>query len=1644
MRQVKLCEKTYERIGLLSIGIGLGLLLLNAQFAYAQKEKTFQIRWHDHIFHTNKPLPRLPDKLMFTAYPPELKAGYYFVQFKDKVTKAMKKAIMDSGGELMNYVPNNTYIVRMSAAVRAKVETLSDVQYVGIYQPAMRLSQGLLKRIQEKKPKVRPKSRIRIEIKPKEAPEIEELRLTVLVFRGEDLKRIKQAVELAGGKVLSVNKGTRRSKLFVKISYKNALKLPLIYGVMWIEEFDFFESYNDIARNILDVDPVWTSANNLRGNGQILAVADTGLDSGQNNATMHNDFQGRITAIFSWPVQNHYGTLNPGADDGANDLDSGHGTHVAGSVLGDGNLSGGTYNGVAPAANLVFQAIEQFSDILWTNNDYYANVGIPADLNDLFQEAYDAGARIHTNSWGRPVAGEYTADAEEVDEFVWNHPDMFILFSAGNSGEDDDQDNVVNVGSLGSPGSAKNCLTVGATENNRPAIPKTWHHSYGPVINADQKADNPNGMAAFSSRGPANFDTVAVADDRIKPDVVAPGTYVISTRSRSAPNTIWYDDDVEGGIAGWGAAGNWAQTNIDSHSANTSWHDSPAGNYADNTDISLTSPTINLLGGGQGGKAIQFWCRYDLGEGDEWRIEVSDDNGANFPGWIEYLGTQANWELITVGMRGTDYNQSANFRMRFRLISDNDGDTGDGLFIDDVRIVEGSFGSSLLSDQGMEPVGSVVDQSYMFLGGTSMATPLVAGCAALARQYYTDVEGLRYVSAALLRATLINGAVDLNPGQYGAGPNLEIDVRPNNVEGWGRVNINNSLFPNLPAVLDFKDELAGLETNESHAYSLNIVDNSIPAVITMVYHDAPGAGLINNLDMTITTPGGAILNPNGLTTDDEANNVEQIVIPVPVVGTYTITIDGDNVPQGPQPYALVTTAGGNLVDRDPVDVMLVLDLSGSMLSLACPTCNQKLQVLKDAVELFIQLWTAVTVPDDLIGVTYFKTNISEFSSNNNILVPVLPNADQIISDVHGQTTVSTNLTAMGGGLQSAINNLTDATRPQNIILFTDGMQNVNPMVQTIDDSPPLGAFHLEINNEPGRTNSDINPTDPPTRLDTNLGIKINTIGVGATSSFVDLLDNIASDTGGISKLTTAPDDDLRRFYVEELINVLKEFSPQLISYRYGRTNISSTTTETFTINKSAYRVILKLSWKRGDKLTFRVEKDGLDITRFGKIINDSYYQIFFIDLPVEIQGQTLNSGGNWKMLIEGTEGANYEAAAIADEVLFEYDFDIGRKDYVVGEPLELNVRLTIGKRPVTDAERVTTTILNPTQGLGTLLSIYSMPSVPPGYPLESQLTIGQRKFQLLLQNERFYQDLRGIKQTINLQNTGNGNYSANFTDTDIEGIYTVIFRVEGESTIAGKYNRTETLSTLVRFGKAELEASKLFARLEEATQDGRRMILTVRPKDRFGNYLGPDYGHRIKATLSAGSVSSDKEDHGDGSYSILLFIPSSTDPILTVSVMDQPLYEGPLSERERKPHFGLSIHSGIAIPVGSFKNNFNSGLNMILDLTYRLTPDLSLVGLFGYNAFNSKTTGVDDTYWLNLSANLKYCLRQGTLYPFLNGGMGFYIPKSGNSNLGANLGAGINYEYNNFLTFEMGIDYHSIFRENIQFLHAHAGVIFRF
>jgi len=878
------------------------------------------IKWHE--YHIN---PDHQNDVFPLAALPETETGYYFVQFDRSVTKPMKAEIRAKGGVLLQYVPENTYIAKLSSQAQQEIEHLSFVSWVGIYSAGLRLSPSLVERIHKiKSNALKTNSGNTLESKPRDAFPLSShsiLTLSVSTFKGEDSEAVKREIEQAGGRILSAVRGKLQGEAMISMPADRVFELTRIRAIMWIEEYHLPVLFNDTSRDIMDVTPVWTAPENLRGAGQIIAVADTGLDSGVNDGSLHEDFQGQVTRIFSWPVAPTAGYTNVDADDGSADLDSGHGTHVAGTVLGNGSSSALGYGGIAPEAHLVFQAIEQLSefdlppelDAMNLDDQDFQLSGIPPDLKTLFQQAYENGARIHTNSWGNPsTPGAYTNMALQADEFVWHHPDMMILFAGGNSGMDGDHDNVVEIDSISSPATAKNVFTVGASENNRPEITQTYQPEiYGDRIDADRMADNTSGMAAFSSRGPTD-------DGRIKPDIVAPGTMVISTRSQAAPNDIWFEDDMEDGQNGWEVTGVWQLADVDAHSGINSWH----VRSGDDGVQTLVSPLIDISTGEAGTKYIQLWCRYDLGDGEQWSLDISSDGGTKWQEWKRFNNTQAQWELLSIPLKTIflgipiGFSHVENFRFRFQMESAGTESPGTGAFIDDIRIVEGVFGNSLLSDQGLASVGSVEDQQYVLMSGTSMATPLAAGAAALVRQYYVDILGIDWVSAALLRATLINGAVEMSPGQYGTEEFQEISTRPNNTEGWGRVDVSNTIFPKAPALLSHTDERHGLETGESKTYSLVITNTDAPVVVTMVYHDYPGDGLVNNLDLTVTTPGGNIIYPNGGVNPDTINNVEQISFAPQEVefGTYLITVKGANIPEGPQPYAVVARGGGRLAN----------------------------------------------------------------------------------------------------------------------------------------------------------------------------------------------------------------------------------------------------------------------------------------------------------------------------------------------------------------------------------------------------------------------------------------------------------------------------------------------------------------------------------------------------------------------------------------------------------------------------------------------------------------------------------------------------------------------------------------------------------
>jgi hypothetical protein len=429
--------------------------------------------------------------------------NYYIAQLVGPAKGEWLAELASLGADVIASPPGDALILRMLPEKRPSIESLPWVDSIASYRPAMKLS-----------PKLRRDRRAGLDAADLAMSAAEALGdanqlVEITVFPGEPVDAIAGKVEAAGGRVLSTTETTVKAVAGME-AIQAAAEDP---GVEAVQPFVFPQLHNDVARRVMAVPVLWIAT----------TVRRTG---------------------------------------------SGHGTHVAGSVLGDGTAaiaanSAMVPRGTAPRARLLFQASEQEVAFKPVSQLIAEGIpvpqipggwpppspglyGLPDDLLPLFSAAYAGGARIHTNSWGAALNGEYTENSRHVDQFMWEHGDMLFVFSAGNAGTDVDRDGQINLDSIDSPGTAKNCLTVGASENRRPngssptpGVNATWPQfsstRFAQMGAAGHVSDNPEGLACFSSRGPTD-------DGRIKPEVVAPGTNVLSTRSSQVgDDPLWGD-----------------------------------------------------------------------------------------------------------------------------------------------------------------------------------------------------------------------------------------------------------------------------------------------------------------------------------------------------------------------------------------------------------------------------------------------------------------------------------------------------------------------------------------------------------------------------------------------------------------------------------------------------------------------------------------------------------------------------------------------------------------------------------------------------------------------------------------------------------------------------------------------------------------------------------------------------------------------------------------------------------------------------------------------------------------------------------------------------------------------------------------------
>ena len=680
------------------------------------------------------------DPLVSTpAAAPELQASprsrLMVVQFSTAPDERIRAQLEASGLHPLLYIPDNALLVRTTYANQQLPATLPNLRWSSPFQLSYKLPPELDPLLQAG------------------GAGWHDLRL--LAAPDADLGTLTRDLLARGGAILGSNSGLNGTSLRVQLPASALRAILARDDVLWVEPFIAPHLHNDLARQILGV-PAAREQLGLTGAGQIVAVTDTGLDV---QANLSADFAGRVAAGFTRQQMDGSCTGQPYSTTW--DDRNGHGTHVAGTILGSGALSpaGFSFAGIAPQARVVVQAVSNGGTTLDC---------LPFDTSYL-SKAYDAGARIQNASWGGPTGwtdsyGGYTQQDQDVDTFLWQHKDHLFVVSAGNSGTDSTpRDGVVDRDSINTPGTAKNVLTVGASESTRSSggynpggrcstWGTCWPNSFAAVpLNADRLSDNPNGIAAFSSRGPTN-------DGRIKPEIVAPGTNILSARS----------------------------------------HDPAAGT-----------------------------------------------------GWGAY------------------------------------------------------------------------NADYAYNGGTSMAAPMVSGLAALVRQWLAQVHGVSAPSAALVKALLLNGAIDIGPGQYGVGPQREIPAAwPNNVEGWGRAAITDTVGLNGDDQIWLR-EGAGLTSGAVVSYTLR-VDAGQLLRITLAWTDYPGAplaskALVNDLDLEVQTPDGALLRGNAsaelvpecrVAGADRCNNVESVQLAAPSAGVYIVSVRGAVVSPlgGPQPFALVARA----------------------------------------------------------------------------------------------------------------------------------------------------------------------------------------------------------------------------------------------------------------------------------------------------------------------------------------------------------------------------------------------------------------------------------------------------------------------------------------------------------------------------------------------------------------------------------------------------------------------------------------------------------------------------------------------------------------------------------------------------------------
>ncbi len=436
----------------------------------------------------------------------------HLVQFAGPVQSAWHAELLATGVQIIDYIPENAYLVYGDAPSIAKVQALAatapHIQWEGAYRDEYRIHPNALATDAAGNPREIGTDEFMVQL----VADPDANTNTVLLLEQLKLAPIKRQYDILH--YLNVQVILAPSDLPIIAAQPDVISIQPYYKRQKFDERQAQIVAGNITGNV-PANPgylAWLTTNGFTqaqftASGFAVDVSDSGIDDGTTTPNHFGLYVDGSLSNSSRVIYNrlegtpHSGSTLKGCD--------GHGTLNTHVIAGYDDLksfpfldsSGFHYGlGICPFVNVGSSVI--FDPDTFTSPNY----------STLQSAAYNNGARISNNSWGANTAGGYDTDSQSYDALVRDaqsgvsgNQEMVIVFAAGNAGS--------GAQTIGAPGTAKNVITVGAAEGVQ-AFGGTDGSGIG-----DGGADSCNDMATFSSVGPCS-------DGRHKPEFTAPGTHI--------------------------------------------------------------------------------------------------------------------------------------------------------------------------------------------------------------------------------------------------------------------------------------------------------------------------------------------------------------------------------------------------------------------------------------------------------------------------------------------------------------------------------------------------------------------------------------------------------------------------------------------------------------------------------------------------------------------------------------------------------------------------------------------------------------------------------------------------------------------------------------------------------------------------------------------------------------------------------------------------------------------------------------------------------------------------------------------------------------------------------------------------------------